>query len=141
MTFEDKTIEFIDCIIKKTREYRLIWEPINFFLDNTENDEIISLIRDTNMQLIENDSFYTERHESLLFISHYKSFDDTDKYVMIGSASAYASPFNIPDVFGEPYRRFEEICMLAREQYNYLLNEDGFPEPVYYFYRNMMSND
>lgn len=141
MTFEEKTNEFIDCMVRKTKELQLFWEPIDYFLDNTENNEIIDLITKTEDDFISDDSFYAESHDSLLFAVHYKTKENVDKYVLYGSVTAFSSPFSVPELNDDPDERFKEIWRLAKEQREYVLNEDGFPEPVYYFYRNMMAID
>ena len=141
MTFEEKTNEFIDCMVRKTKELQLFWEPIDYFLDNTENNEIIDLITKTEDDFISDDSFYAENHDSLLFAVHYKTKEKVDKYVLYGSVTAFSSPFSVPELNDDPDERFKEIWRLAKEQREYVLNEDGFPEPVYYFYRNMMAID
>lgn len=142
MMYEEKNNEFIDCMLKKTRENRLFWQPIYDFLDTTDNDEIIDWItKFDDLIFINDDSYYAEKHESLLFIIHYKTKDSKDLYYLYGSVSAYSSPFCVSANSENIDPRCEEIWKLAKEQREYVLNEDGFPEPVYYFYRNMMAND
>ena len=142
MTFEEKTSEFLECIIKKTKERKLYWQPINYFLDNTENDEIICWItKQEDYRFIKEDSYYTENHESLLFAVHYRTIRNEDIYLLHGSVSQYSSPFFVPNFSTNIDKRFEEIWKLAKEQNEYVLNDDGLPEPIYCYYWNLMAED
>lgn len=145
--FYEKTDEFIQDILLKTESQKLFWQPLSDFVDNCKNDKIIALFTDKDYKFFAEDCFYAQKHDSYLFVVHseHKSMpknNDNDNYQLFGVINIGASPFTIPDYHEQGNEgRIKRICQLAKKQYEYVFSEDALPEPIYWFYRNFMSED